>query len=41
VSVSLGALGLQAGRLVDLYLQDASGEDQAPLYLDDLSLIPR
>jgi peptidoglycan/xylan/chitin deacetylase (PgdA/CDA1 family) len=41
VSVSLSDLGLQAGILVDLYLQDASGEDQAPLYLDDLSLIPR
>lgn len=41
VTVPFSALGLTTGTLVDLYFQDASGGDQATVYLDDISLIPR
>ncbi len=40
VTVPFSSLGLTSGTLVDLYFQDASGGDQATVYLDDISLIP-
>ncbi|WP_323389412.1 polysaccharide deacetylase family protein [Myxococcus qinghaiensis] len=41
VTLSLDAMGATSGTLRDLYFQDDSGDDQAAVYLDDISLIPR
>ncbi|WP_254623910.1 polysaccharide deacetylase family protein [Myxococcus sp. CA033] len=41
VTLSLDDMGATSGTLRDLYFQDDSGEDQAAVYLDDISLIPR
>ncbi|HEY0093269.1 MAG TPA: polysaccharide deacetylase family protein [Archangium sp.] len=40
VSIPFSSLGLSAGTLRDLYIQDTSGKDQGTLYIDDLRLMP-
>ncbi|HEX8823827.1 MAG TPA: polysaccharide deacetylase family protein [Archangium sp.] len=40
VSIPFSSLGLSAGTLRDLYIQDTSGKDQGTLYIDDLRLVP-
>ncbi len=41
VTLSFDAMGATSGTLRDLYFQDDSGDDQAAVYLDDISLVPR
>ncbi|MCP3138827.1 polysaccharide deacetylase family protein [Pyxidicoccus xibeiensis] len=40
VTIPLASMGVTAGTLVDLYVQDVSGADQAAVYLDDIALVP-
>jgi len=40
VSIPFSTMGLSAGTLRDLYLQDVSGTNQGTVYIDDLRLVP-
>jgi hypothetical protein len=40
IVIPLSTLGVSAGTLRDVYLQDQSGGDQGTLYVDDIQLLP-